>query len=134
MPPFAEPTDVSTAYEGSLPVGSEDRILYLLDVVSARLRILLPTLQERASTDDDLATSAKDVVVQAVLRRLPGGQQTESQTQTAGPYSTTFRYTTDRSGTFPDQDLDLLRGTDGAATSGRVGTIKLGGLVAWHDQ
>lgn len=132
---FAEPTDVETAYEGSLPSGSSDRVQYLLDVVSARLRLLLPTLVERieAAETPDLAVMTRDVVVQAVLRRLPGSnQQVESQTQTAGPWSTTMRFTTDKSGTFPDEDLLLLSGTP-TAGSGRVGTIKLG-LVDWSDQ
>lgn len=141
---FAEPTDVATAYEGSLPVGSEERVQYLLDTSSARLRILLPDLAARITaadaaveppaTESDLAILARDVVVGSVLRRLPGAtQQVEAQTQAAGPFSTTLRYTTDKSGTFPDQDLDLLRGAANASSMGTLGTIKLG-MVDWHNQ
>jgi hypothetical protein len=124
---FAVPTDVETAYEGSLPVGSEARVQYLLDVVSSRLRLLLPTLEDRMADDVDLTLMAKDIVVQAVIRRLPGSQQqVQSTTQSAGPWSVTNRYTTDASETFTDDDLTLL----GGATAGtRVGTIKLG----WPD-
>lgn len=140
---FAEPTDVETAYEGSLPSGSSQRVQYLLDVVESRLRLLLPSLSENIAEKEaldppntDLKVTARDVVVQAVLRRLPGSnQQVESQTQTAGPWSVTNRFTTDKSGTFPDEDLDLLSGLAGTASraGGTVGTIKLG-LVDWHDQ
>lgn len=100
--------------------------------------MLLPDLETRIaadlSDDQDLATLAKDVVVQAVLRRLPGdnAQQLRSVTEQAGPFQTTQSYTVDRSGTFPDEDLDLLRGP-GVASFGAMGTIKLG-LVNWHDQ
>ena len=121
---FAGPTDVDTAYEGTLPDGG--RVQYLLDTVSARLRILLPGLEERAIDNEDLALLAKDIVVQAVIARLPGQTQSiESQTQTAGPWSTTVRYTRDRSGTFSDEDLLLLSGgvTSAGAT---IGTIKVG--------
>lgn len=132
---FAEPTDVATAYQGDLPAGSEARVQYLLDAVSARLRVLLPDLQERAEDDEDLTLLAKDVVVQAVIGRLGGSstQQVRSQTQAAGPWSTTTTYATDSTGTFSDQDLDALRGTT-AQASGRVGTIKMGTLVDWSDQ
>lgn len=133
---FAEPPDVATAYEGSLPTGSEVRVQYLLDTVSARLRLLLPDLEDRiaADTSGDLALLAKDVVVQSVIRRLPGDnqQQTSSQTQQAGPFATTLRFTTDKSGTFPDADLDLLRGT-AASSMGALGTIRLG-MVDWANQ
>lgn len=132
---FAEPTDVDTAYEGTLPEG--DRVQYLLDTVSARLRILLPTLVDRIAEDTsgDLGMLAKDIVVQAVIRRFPGStQQVQSQTQTAGPWSTTVRYTQDQSGTFTDEDLRVLGGVPSTTSSGSVGTIKLGGLVAWHNQ
>lgn len=127
---FAGPTDVDTAYEGNLPAGSERRVQYLLDTVSARLRILLPNLEERIEDDDDLRLLAKDVVAQAVIRRLPGvTQSVESQTQSAGPWSTTVRYTADVSGTFSDEDLTMLGGTPVGtvtASTGTVGTIKLG--------
>ena len=126
--PFATPTDVDTAYEGTL--ADEGRVQYLLDVVSARLRILLPTLEDRIADPDggDLGVLAKDIVVQAVIRRLPGQTQgIESQTQTAGPWSTTVRYTKDTSGTFPDEDLAILGGQPLLEkTSGRVGTISIG--------
>jgi hypothetical protein len=125
---FAEPTDVETAYEGTLPAGSENRVQYLLDTVSARLRVLLPTLEARVATDDDTALLAKDIVVQAVIRRLPGSssQNVQSQTQTAGPWSTTVRYTTDTSQTFSDEDLRLLGGVPASlGAGGSVGTIKL---------
>lgn len=130
---FAGPTDVETAYEGSLPAGSEARVQYLLDTVSARLRRLLPTLEERIAAEDaeafgesDLSLLTKDTVVQAVLRRLPGTvQQVESQTQSAGPWSVTNRYTVDSTQTFSDDDLDLLRGSPAASHTG-IGTISLG--------
>jgi hypothetical protein len=124
---FAVPTDVVTAYEGSLPGGADSpRLLYLLSVVSARLRRLMPTLEDRMADDADLALMAKDVVVQAVIRRLPGSvQQTSSETQTSGPWSVTTRYTTDSSQTFSDDDLALL--SDGAALGlGGVGSIRTG--------
>jgi hypothetical protein len=130
---FAEPTDVETAYEGSLPASAETRVQYLLDTASARLRILLPDLEDRAADSDDVALLAKDIIVQVVLRRLDGtAQQVRSETQAAGPYSTTRTYTTDSTGTFSDEDLAILRGGD--AFAGSVGTIKMGTLVDWHDQ
>lgn len=130
---FAEPTDVDTAYEGSLPAGSGERVQYLLDTLSARLRKLLPTLVERVAGDEDLAMLAKDTVVQAVIRRLPGASQSiQSQTQTAGPWSTTVRYTTDSSGTFSDEDLRLLGGVVDVDSGGMVGSIRLG-LVDWNN-
>jgi hypothetical protein len=130
--PFATPEDVDTAYEGTLP--DEARVQYLLDAVSARLRILLPTLEDRIADSDDLGLLAKDIVVQAVINRLPGQQSgIESQTQTAGPWSTTVRYTQDRSGTFSDEDLAILGGVTAASSSGTVGTIKLG-RVDWANQ
>lgn len=137
MAEFAVPTDVETAYEGSLPAGSQARLQYLLDTVSARLRILMPSLEDRIVAADevaqivnpgvrsDLAIMARDVVVQAVIRKMSNGtQQVESTTQTSGPWSVTNRFTTDSSQTFSDDDLALL----GGATVGgqRVGTIKLG--------
>jgi hypothetical protein len=137
---FAGPTDVATAYEGSLPSGSEARVQYFLDTTSARLRVLLPDLVERIGSDpdldEDLAMLAKDVVVQAVIGRLGGSttQQVRSQTQAAGPWSTTTTYATDSTGTFSDQDLAALGGRTAIAVSGRVGTIKMGTLVDWHDQ
>lgn len=129
--PFAQSTDVTTAYGASLP-GSTERVDYLLGIANARLRVLLPTLAAAVADDEDLATLAKDVVVQAVIRRLPlsnTGPQVESQTQAAGPWSTTLRYSEDRSGTFSDDDLDLLRDALGRLDTTRVstgvGTIKL---------
>lgn len=132
---FAGTNDVATAYEGSVPSGPEGRVQYLLDTASARLRILLPDLVARIAaaepTDptepNDLALLAKDVVVQAVIRRLPGdnAQQIRSQTQQAGPFQTTQSFTVDRTGTFPDQDLDLLRGST-VEGQGAMGTIHIG--------
>lgn len=132
---FASTADVATAYEGSVPSGPEGRVQYLLDTASARLRILLPDLADRIAaaepTDpaqpNDLAILAKDVVVQAVIRRLPGdnAQQLRSTTQQAGPFQTTQSFTVDRTGTFPDQDLDLLRGSTGEGLS-PIGTLHLG--------
>jgi hypothetical protein len=133
---FAVPTDVETAYEGSLPGGVDSpRIQYLIDVVSARLRLLMPTLEARIvaadalavppATESDLAIMTRDVVVQAVIRKLPGNaQQTSSETQTAGPWSVTKRYTTDSSQTFPDDDLSLLGYLP--VGSGEVGSIRTG--------
>lgn len=137
---FAVPTDVETAYEGSLPAGSEARVQYLIDTASARLRLLLPKLEDRIAAADlaaggtsDLALMTRDAVVRAVIRRLgsTGQPQVSSQTQSAGPWTVTNRYTTDSSRTFPDDDLDLLRGH--SRGSGAMGTIKLG-LVEWHNQ
>jgi hypothetical protein len=129
--PFATTSDVDKAYEGTLPAG--DRVQYLLDAVSARLRILLPTLEDRIAESVDLGVLAKDIVVQAVVNRLPGQQSgIESQTQTAGPWSTTVRYTQDRSGTFSDEDLLLLGGSV-ATSSGTIGTIRLG-RPDWANQ
>jgi hypothetical protein len=132
---FAVPTDVETAYEGSLPAGSEERVQYLLNVVSARLRLLMPTLEARIvaadaaveppATESDLAIMARDVVVQAVIRKIPGSQQqVQSTTQSAGPWSVTNRFTTDASETFPDDDLSLLGYLP--AGSGEVGSIRIG--------
>lgn len=135
---FAEPTDVATAYEGSLPAESEARVQYLLDTASARLRILLPDLEaqivaadavvEPPATESDLAIMARDVVVQSVLRRLPGSnaQQVRSMTQQGGPFQVTQTYTTDTSGFFSDEDLDLLRGPGQVSSMGALGTIRLG--------
>jgi hypothetical protein len=124
---FAVPTDVETAYEGSLPGGvNSPRLQYLLDVVSARLRALLPTLVVRIEDDEDLALLAKDIVVQAVIRRLPGNQQqVQSTTQSAGPWSVTNRFTTDASETFTDDDLALLRG-EATGVAATVGSIRIG--------
>lgn len=132
MADFADETDVETAYGASLPT-SPERVTYLLSNANARLRILLPSLAAAVDDDEDLAILAKDVVAQAVIRRLPmasGGPQPESQTQSAGPWTTTVRYTEDRSETFSDDDLALLRDAlsrldVGASTTG-VGTIRLG--------
>lgn len=126
---FAGPTDVTDAMEGmSPPLPSETRIERTLDVVSARLRLLIPDLERRitASRDNDLAALAEDVVVRATIRRLAPdtGPEAQSATQQAGPFATTVRYRQDKSGTFPDDDLDLLRG--GSLGLGGVGTIKLG--------
>ena len=128
---FAIAPDVTTAYEGqSPPLPSDTRIEYMLGVVSARLRLLLPTLEDRIAADSsgDLGTLAKDIVVQATVRRLAptgGGPEVQSQTQQAGPWSTTVRYTTDKAGIFSDDDLDLLRGENAPSTLGPIGTIPL---------
>lgn len=132
MADFATRPDVVVAYGGSSLPGSEARTDSLLAIASARLRILLPGLAAAVGADEDLALLAKDVVVQAVLRRLPlgeGSQQVASQTQTAGPFQTTVRYSEDRSETFSDDDLALLRealsrATDQVHTG--AGTIRLG--------
>lgn len=132
MADFATRPDVVVAYGGSSLPGSEARTDSLLATASARLRILLPGLAAAVENDDDLALLAKDVVVQAVIRRLPigdGGQQVQSQTQTAGPWQTTVRYSEDRSETFSDDDLALLRDalTRTATPVGTAaGTIRLG--------
>lgn len=133
---FAVPTDVTNAMEGlSPPLPSEPRIQRELDVVQARLRILIPDLEARIAALDltlapeaqnDLATLARDVVVAAVVRRLStaGGPEAQSETQQAGPFATTVRFRQDKSGTFPDDDLDLLRGYS-TSPSWRAGTITL---------
>ena len=132
MADFATRPDVVVDYGGSSLPGSEARTDSLLATASARLRILLPGLAEAVQNDDDLALLAKDVVVQAVIRRLPvgdGARQVQSQTQTAGPWQSTVRYTEDSSETFSDGDLDLLRDAL-ARTATPVGTaastIRLG--------
>jgi hypothetical protein len=129
---FATRTDVQIEYGSSLP-GTTERTDSLLQIASARLRILLPTLQTVIDDgDEDLAIMARDVVVQAVIRRLPLGsedQGVQSVTQTAGPWQHTVRYTEDRSGTFPDDDLNLLRGALSRTVEPlqtAAGTIKLG--------
>lgn len=131
MADFAIRTDVETVYGGALP-GTNARTEYLVRTANARLAILLPALEAAVADDDDLADIAKDIVVQAVIRRLPlvnGEPSVQSQTQTAGPWTTTVRYTEDRSETFSDDDLALLREvlnrtTENVATS--AGTIRLG--------
>lgn len=125
---FAGPTDVLNAMEGlSPPLPSEDRAQSALDVVSARLRLLIPDLEARIAESDstDLAILARDVVIQAAVRKLTpsGGPEAQSTTQQAGPWSTTVRFRQDKSGIFPDADLDLLRGGTGSLG---FGTIKLG--------
>lgn len=129
---FAGPTDVSNAMEGlSPPLPSDARVQRALDYVSARLRILIPDLETRISAGDmDLALLAKDVVSQAAVRRLTpsSGPEAQSTTQQAGPFATTVRFRQDKSGTFPDDDLELLRGS--SLSIGSVGTIKLG-RVDW---
>lgn len=134
MADFATRTDVETSYGGSSLPGSTARTDSLLSIASARLRILLPGLAEAVENDDDLALLAKDVVVQAVIRRLPlgeGGQTVQSETQTAGPWQYTRRFTEDRSETFADDDLALLRealsrATVDLTTHSGAGTIRLG--------
>lgn len=132
MADFASRTDVETEYGSSLP-GSTTRTQSLIDTASARLRILLPSLAGAVEDDTDLALLTKDIVVQAVIRRLPLGtdkSNVQSQTQTVGPWQSTVRYTEDRSGTFPDDDLALLREALNRTTeltgTGSAGTIRLG--------
>jgi hypothetical protein len=137
---FAVPTDVTSAMEGmSPPLPSDDLIQLRLAVVEARLRLLIPDLEARIETaelllvgdqQNDLAVLARDVVVQAAIRKLTNtsGPEAQSTTQQAGPFATTVRYRQDKSGTFPDDDLDLLRG--GTGGTGSIGTIKLG-AVDW---
>lgn len=131
MANFATLADVETEYGGSSLPGSTERTNSLLAVASTRLRLLVPGLAE--STDPDLAVLARDIVVQAVIRRLPLGsdsQAVQSETQTAGPWQFTRRYTEDRSGTFPDDDLELLRQALNRSVADPLqtvaGTIRLG--------
>lgn len=140
---FAVPTDVTNAMEGlSPPLPSEPRIQRELDVVQARLRILIPDLEARIVAVDlalgpeqqnDLAILTRDVVVQAVKRRLgPSGPEAQSTTQQAGPFATTVRFRQDKSGMFSDDDLNLLHGYFGTDV-GPIGTIRLG-MVDWANQ
>lgn len=123
---FAEWDDVTEAYEGTITESGRGRVQYLLDTLSARLRLLLPGLQERTTGNDDLALAAKDVIVQAVIRRMVGTtQQVRSESEGVGPFSRTLTYTTDRTGTFPDEDLAILGGSPASTSSGSVGTIRL---------
>jgi hypothetical protein len=128
---FATRTEVETEYGSSLP-GTPLRTDTMLQTVSARLRILLPGLAEAVADNEDLAILARDVVIQAVIRRLPLGSEdsgVQSVTQTAGPWQHTVRYTEDRSGTFPDDDLaDLRRALSHTRepVQTAAGTIKLG--------
>ena len=132
MADFATRTDVELAYGGSSLPGSTQRVDVLLSTASARLRILIPGLAAAAESNGDIALLAKDVVVQAVIRRLPlsSEQQVQSHTQTAGPFQTTVRYTEDRSETFSDDDLALLRQalarTEAKTAPTGAGTIRLG--------
>jgi hypothetical protein len=123
----------------SPPLPLNDRIQRELDIVSARLRLLIPDLEARIAAAElllvedqpnDLAILTRDVVVQATKGRLTSGNgpETQSTTQQAGPFATTVRFRQDKSGTFSDDDLDLLRGY-GSGT-GTAGTIKLG-AVDW---
>ena len=122
---FAEFEDVEKAYEGTIPSAGEERIQYLLDALSARLRLLIPDLTVRTAANPDLEITARDVVVQAVIRRMPGStQQVRSESEGIGPFSRTLTYTTDSGGDFPDQDLALLGG--GPVGVGTIGTIRLG--------
>lgn len=132
MADFATRTDVEIAYGGSSLPGTPQRADMLLSTASARLRILIPGLAAVAENNADIALLAKDVVVQAVIRRLPlsSEQQVQSHTQTAGPFQTTVRYAEDRSETFSDDDLALLRQALARATGGDTapagaGTIRL---------
>jgi hypothetical protein len=131
---FAEITDVRAAYEGTIAEGAaETRVQHILAAVSARLRLLAPDLAVRAAKDSDVATLAKDVVVNAVINRIPGStQQVRTESESAGPFSRSFTYTTDKSGMFSDEDLALL-GVTTVSRSGTVGTIKLG-RVDWCNQ
>jgi hypothetical protein len=124
---FAEVDDVEEAYEGTISESGGRRVQYLLDTLSARLRLLLADLPARIDADEsgDLALAAKDVVVQAAIRRMGGTtQQVRSESEGIGPFSRTLTYTTDKSGTFPDEDLALLGGAS-VVTSGTVGTSQL---------
>lgn len=132
MADFATRTDVEIAYGGSSLPGTPQRADMLLSTASARLRILIPGLAAVAENNADIALLAKDVVVQAVIRRLPlsSEQQVQSHTQTAGPFQTTVRYAEDRSETFSDDDLALLRqaltrATGGDTAPAGAGTIRL---------
>lgn len=131
---FADFADVEKLYEGTINLTTDGvRVQYLLDTTSARLRLLLPSLVSRidADTSGDLALSARDVVAQAVARRMGGTvQQVRSESEGIGPFSRTLTYTTDKSGTFPDEDLALLSGSP-ATVSANVGTINLA-PPNWH--
>ena len=123
---FAEFEDVGLAYEGTIAESSRERVQYLLDTLSARLRLLLPTLEDRTASNADLALAARDVLIQAVIRRMSGStQQVRSESEGVGPFSRTLTYTTDPAGIFPDEDLALLGGTPMTSASGTVGTIRL---------
>ena len=129
---IAEITDLDLAYEGDpIPEAGRARAQYLLDTVSARLRVLVPDLAARMADSEDLTVLAKDVVVQAVIRKLPGetGPEVRAETQGMGPFSTTVSFHRDRTGTFSDEDLALL----GGGPTKRTGTIRLG-LPNWHAQ
>lgn len=123
--------ELDLAYEGgTIPEADRLRVQRLLDTVSARLRVLLPSLVERMAGNEDLTLLAKDAVIQAVIRKLPGetGPEIRSETQGAGPWNTTVTYHRDRTGTFSDEDLTLL---GSAQAQNRTGTIRLG-LPDWH--
>lgn len=140
--PFATLADVRTAYEGTIPESgaATDRVRYHLDVVNARLRTLLPALEDRidaapvpgGQSVSDLAILARDAVVNATLRRMPGAtaQQVRSETQSAGPWSYTQTFTTDSTRTFSDEELAVLYDAAPYPGGGAVGTVKLG-LADW---
>lgn len=134
--PFAVTGDVTGLFDGT-PAPTNARVEYYLGAAEARLRLLLPDLEARiADTTNprrtDLATLAKDVVVQAVLRKLSNtaGPEVRSQSEGVGPWSTTVTFHTDRTRTFSDADLDLLRAVP-LHGQANMGAFQLG-LTDWH--
>lgn len=135
MARFAESADVTRA-NGGTAAGSQADVEHDLDVASARLRRLIPSLEARVADDEDLALLARDTVAEAVLRqvryRQQGGPEVQAMTQSAGPFSTTMNFRGSRQVFFTAEELDLLR--EGVATLTGVGTINIGRPIDWFGQ
>jgi len=123
---YATLDDVRAAYEGDTLPASDDRVNYLLRVVSARLTALRPGLPmwlDAHLVDADLVT---DIVVRAVLRDVRHPDSSVANlSQTAGPFSTTTTYRQDTGGDALFDEADLAALVLPGATSFGVGTIKL---------
>lgn len=125
MARFAEVTDVTLA-NGNTEAGPEAVVENKLDVASARLRRLVPSLEARMADDEDLAILAKDTVIEAVLRRLRGNGQGVAEvsavTRSAGPFSETTNFRGPRNDYFTLEELAALRIPVGGM---KIGTIQL---------
>jgi hypothetical protein len=126
MAAFAEVSDVTLA-NGATAAGPETVVQRELNVASARLRRLIPSLEPRLVGNEDLALLTTETVVQAVLRRLrnngQGVAEVSAVTRSAGPFSETTNFRGPRNDFFTFEELALLRPPQEALG---FGSIRLG--------
>lgn len=111
---YANAQDVADAYEADIPEAATARVDYLLRSTSARLTAAIPALPGWVTGGQVDAELARDVVVKAVMRQLRNPtetSQTQTQSQSAGPYSTSVTYRQGSTGAslFDPADLRLLQ-------------------------